>query len=111
ALGLYGVVAHGVAQRRREFGIRTALGARPDDIVRLVLVRGAGTVASGLAAGVLLAIGLTRLLRSVLYDVRPGDPLALAGAAVLLAAVAVAAHWIPARRAARTDALEALRSE
>jgi ABC-type antimicrobial peptide transport system permease subunit len=104
-------VAHGVAQRRREFGIRTALGARPDDIVRLVLFRGVATVAAGLAAGVVLALGVTRLLRSVLYDVSPGDPVAFAGAAVLLAAVALAAHWLPARRAARVDPLSSLRSE
>ncbi len=111
SVGLYGVVAHGVARRRREFGIRTALGARPGDIVRLVLVRGAGTVAAGLGGGVLAALALTRLLRSVLYEVSPGDPVALAGAAALLAAVAGAAHWLPARRASRLDPRVALGSE
>ena len=76
-----------------------------------MLARGAGTVASGLAAGVIAAFGLTRLLRSLLYEVHPGDPVALAGAVVVLAAVALAAHWLPARRAARVDPSVALRSE
>jgi ABC-type antimicrobial peptide transport system permease subunit len=111
AVGLYGVVAHSVAGRRREIGIRTALGARPRDIVTLVLARGAGTVASGVLAGVAAALALTQLLKSVLYDVSPSDPVALGGAALVLGAVALAAHWLPARRAARVDPTAALHSE
>ena len=111
AVGLYGVVSHAVTQRTREIGIRVALGARPGDVTRLVLSNGAATVATGLLVGLVAALALMRLIRSVLYDVSPGDPLALAGAAAVLAAVAFAAHWLPARRAARVDPVVALKSE
>ena len=111
ALGLYGVVAHSVGQRTREIGIRMALGATPRDIVRLVLGGGAGLIATGLAAGLLGALGATRFLSAILYEVRPADPAALAAAAAVLAAAAFAAHWLPARRASRIDPIAALRSE
>jgi ABC-type antimicrobial peptide transport system permease subunit len=111
ALGLYGVVAHSVGQRTREIGIRIALGAAPRDIVRLVLAGGAGLIAAGLGAGLLGALGASRFLSAILYEVGPGDPASLAAAAILLAAVAFAAHWLPARRAARVDPMTALRSE
>src|SRR5262249_20352238 len=75
------------------------------------LARGGGSVGAARGAGVLAPAGMPRLLRSVLYEVRPGDPVALAGAAVLLGIVALAAHWLPARRAARLDPTAALRSE
>ena len=109
ALGLYGVVAHSVGQRTREIGIRMALGATPRDIARLVLVGGSGLIAFGLAAGLLGAFGATRFLAAILYEVRPGDPASLAAAAAVLAAAALAAHWFPARRAARLDPVTALR--
>jgi len=111
ALGIYGVVAHAVGQRTREIGIRMALGATPRDIRRLVLSSGAAVVAAGLAAGVAAALAVMRLLSSLLYEVSPRDPLALSAAAVALGAVALAAHWIPARRAAHVAPLEALREE
>ena len=79
--------------------------------MRLVLSSGAGAVAAGLAAGAGAALVLMRLMRSVLYEVSPGDPVAIAGAAAVLAAVALAAHWLPARRASRVDPLVALKSE
>jgi putative ABC transport system permease protein len=111
ALGIYGVVAHAVGQRTREIGIRVALGATPRDIRRLILSSGTAVVAGGLAAGVACALAVMRLLRSLLYEVSPGDPLALSAAAAILGAVALAAHWLPARRAARVAPVEALREE
>ena len=111
AVGLYGVVSHAVSQRTREIGIRVALGATRRDVMRLVLSSGAGAVAAGLAAGAGAALVLMRLMRSVLYEVSPGDPVAIAGAAAVLAAVALAAHWLPARRASRVDPVVALKSE
>ena len=111
ALGLYGVVAHSVGQRTREIGIRMALGATPRDIARLVLVGGSGMIAAGLAAGLLGAFGATRFLAAILYEVQPGDPASLVAAAAVLAAAAFAAHWFPARRAARIDPMKALRTE
>jgi putative ABC transport system permease protein len=111
ALGIYGVVAHAVGQRTREIGIRIALGATPRDIRRLVLSSGTALVGVGLAAGVAAALAVMRLLRSLLYEVSASDPLALALAAGTLGAVALAAHWLPARRAARVAPLEALREE
>ncbi|HEX4438665.1 MAG TPA: ABC transporter permease [Thermoanaerobaculia bacterium] len=111
ALGIYGVVSHAVGQRKREIGIRVALGATPRDIRRLVLSSGAAVVGAGLAAGIVAALAVARLMRSVLYEVSPRDPLALTLAAATLAAVALAAHWLPARRAARVAPIEALREE
>ncbi len=111
AIGLYGVIAQSVAQRTREIGIRMALGASPRSVVLLVLSGGAAIVGLGLAAGIAGALGAGRFLSAVLYEVRPTDPVSLAGAAVLLAAVALAAHWLPARRAARVDPVEALRAQ
>jgi putative ABC transport system permease protein len=111
AIGLYGVVAHSVAERTREIGIRVALGATPRDVVRLVLSGGAGMVGLGLIAGIAGALGATRFLTAILYGVGPGDPASLSAAVLVLAAVALAAHWLPARRAARVDPVTALRSE
>ncbi len=111
AVGLYGVVSHAVAQRTREIGIRVALGATRRSVARLVLASGLATIGIGLAAGLVAAVALMQLLRSVLYEVSPNDPLALAGAVLVLAAVALAAHWLPARRAAKVDPVVALRAE
>ena len=111
AIGLYGVVSYAVAQRTREIGIRVALGATPREIRRLILSSGRGVVGFGISAGVLAAVALMRLLRSLLYEVSPADPVALGAAVALLAAVAFAAHWVPARRAARVAPVEALKSE
>ena len=111
ALGIYGVVSHAVGQRTREIGIRVALGATPGDIRRLVLSSGTAVIVSGLAAGVAAALAVMRLLRALLYEVSPRDPAALALAAATLAVVALAAHWLPARRAARVAPSTALRDE
>jgi predicted lysophospholipase L1 biosynthesis ABC-type transport system permease subunit len=111
AAGLYGVVAYVAAQRRRELGVRVALGARAGDVRRLVLGRGLAPAALGLAAGLAGALAAGRLLAAHLYGVRPGDPATFAGVALALGAVAFAAAWAPARRAARVDPASALRAE
>ncbi len=109
ALGIGSVVSYTVAQRRRELGIRLALGARPVGVRNLVLGGSMGTVLVGIGAGLAASLALTRLLRSLLYGVAPTDPVTLAAVAGLLGAVALAAAWIPARRAVRIDPIETLR--
>jgi putative ABC transport system permease protein len=111
AVGLYGVMAYAAAQRRREVGIRIALGARSTEVVRLFLGEGARLSLAGAAVGILLALAATRLLASQLYNVKPGDPLTLGVAAAVLIAVGVASAYLPARRASRVDPVVALRSE
>jgi predicted permease len=111
ATGIYAVIAYAVDQRTREIGIRMALGAQWEDVVRLIVREGAILVAAGLALGAGAALAATRLMRSFLYGVGAGDPLTYASAALLLALVALAACWLPARRAARTDPMVALRYE
>ena len=111
AIGIYGVMSYAIARRTREIGIRIALGAQPRDVRRLVIGEGMRPVVAGVALGVAGALALTRLMRSLLYDVSPSDPVTLAAVAILLTAVALLAAWLPARRATRVDALEALRSE
>ena len=111
ALGLYGVVAYRVACRRRELGIRLALGATAVQITRLVLGRIAFLVAMGLVAGALLSVWASQLIVGLLYDVEPRDPATLAGAALKLAAVAALATWLPTRRAVRIDPALTLRCE
>ncbi len=109
--GLYGVSAYSVAQRRREIGIRMAMGAQANDVLRLVLGYGTKLAVLGLAVGSLTALVLARLVSSLLYGVSEHDPLTFAGVAVLLVSVAVMASYIPARRAMRVDPLVALRYE
>ena len=111
ALGVYGVMAYAVGQRTREIGIRMALGARAPDVVGMVVREGAMLAAAGIGVGLLGALGVSRLMRSTLYGVGPGDPVAFLAVPLLLAAVAVAASWIPARRAARVDPMTALRTD
>ena len=111
AVGLEGVLSQLVAQRTAEIGVRMALGARPSDVAALIARQGGVPVAAGLALGLALAVSLARYLSSVLYQVRPRDPLTLALASLLLLAVAALAMAVPARRAARTDPMEALRQE
>ncbi|HEY2431873.1 MAG TPA: ABC transporter permease [Vicinamibacterales bacterium] len=111
ALGLYGVVSYGVAQRTREVGVRIALGAQRGDVSRLVLRSGVPLVAAGLAAGTAAALVTTRYLGSLLYGVSPVDPATLLSSAVLLAGVALLAHWIPMRRALRIDPVRALQAD
>jgi predicted permease len=111
SIGLYGVLAYVVAQRTREIGVRIALGASPAHVVRLVLSEGAWLIGIGVAIGVAGAIAGSPLLSVLLLDVGTGDPIAFAGASVVLTAVALAACYLPARQAARLQPLAALRSE
>ncbi len=108
-LGLYGVVAWSVAQRTREIGIRMALGAARSDVLALVVGQGMKLVGIGIAVGLAGSLALTRFLAALLYGVNPTDPLVFAGVATLLAAVAAAASYLPARRASRVDPMVALR--
>ena len=110
-LGLYGLLAYEVAQRTREIGIRTALGAQERDVLRLVGAQGLALVVSGIAFGAVAAVMITRLLGSLLYEVRPTDPIALFAVCVVFLLVGVLACWIPARRAALVDPMSALRCE
>ena len=109
AIGIYGVMAYTFSQRRHEIGIRMALGAQPRDILRMALGEGMTLVAIGLGSGLVGALILTRFLRSMLYAVSPNDPLTFAALLALLAAVALLACLVPARRATQTDPLVALR--
>jgi putative ABC transport system permease protein len=111
ALGTYGVIAHSVARRTQEIGIRIALGARPNDVLRLVLGHGARLAIAGAVFGVLGALALTRLMGSLLFGVSPTDPMTFFVTALALPAVAVLASFIPARRATRVDPMIALRCE
>jgi len=110
-LGIGGIVAYNAAQRTREFGIRVALGARPRDVLGIVVRQALWLSLAGMALGLAGALALARLMRSLLYGVGAGDPLTIAGMAALFAAVAAAASYVPARRAVRTDPLTALRWE
>jgi predicted permease len=110
-VGVYGVMAQAVGQRRQEFGVRQALGATPADILRLVFSSAAGMTVGGLLAGVLLAVGSTRLLMSLLYGVTPLDPATFAAVGAVLVAAAAGAIYLPARRATRVSAVLALRAD
>jgi predicted permease len=109
--GLYGLMAYAVAQRRGEIGVRMALGATRRDVVRLVLTRALRIVAVGLVAGLVVAAGVTRVLRTFLFEVTPTDPIVFTIVTLLLLAVGLLAAWLPARRATRIDPLAALRAE
>jgi putative ABC transport system permease protein len=109
--GLYGVVSYSVAQRTHEIGVRMALGASQPRVVRLVVVQGLELTLAGLALGLAAALGVGRLLRGLLFNVSSRDPLILAGVSVAFAVIAVAASYVPARRAAETDPLSALRHQ
>jgi predicted permease len=111
AAGIYGVMAYNVTRRWREIGVRVALGATSGDVHRMILGQGLGTTAAGAAVGLLGALGLTRTLESLLFGVRPTDPLTFAAVIAILAAVATLACYLPARRATRADPVEALREE
>ena len=111
ALGIYGVISYGVSQRVRELGIRIALGATNESILKLILGQGLTLVGLGLAVGIAGALLLTRVLTSMLYGVTPADLPTLILVPVTLAATALLASYFPARRAARVDPVTAMRSE
>jgi predicted permease len=111
AIGLYGVLSYSVVQRSRELGIRSALGAERLDLLRLVVGQGMKLTAWGLSIGLVASLGLTRALQKMLYGVTPADPLVLITVSAILAAVALAACWIPAHRATRIDPIIALRED
>jgi putative ABC transport system permease protein len=111
AVGLYGVIAYGVSRRTREIGIRMALGARPGEVLRLVVRQGGRLAIAGIALGVLAAAGAARLLEALLYGVSTIDPLAYITAIGALLLVAAVANIVPAFAAARVDPAKALRGE
>jgi len=111
AIGLYGLIAYGVAQRTREFGIRSALGASSHEILTLVLREGAGLVGLGLALGLLGAVAGSRLLRQMVFETSVYDPVVFVAVPLVLALTAAAACLIPAQRATRVNPIEALRAE
>jgi putative ABC transport system permease protein len=111
AVGLYGVISYSVTQRTQEIGIRMALGASQRDVLGMVVTQASRLAAVGLAIGLVLALALTGLISKMLFGVRPSDPLTFACILLLLAAVALLASYIPARRAAKVDPMVALRYE
>jgi putative ABC transport system permease protein len=110
-VGIYGVVSYAVARRTKEFGLRMVMGAQTGDVLGLVMKQGAAMVVIGLAAGLITAFALTRLMASLLFGVAPTDLPTFVGVTVLLAAVALAACYVPARRATQVDPIRALRYE
>jgi ABC-type antimicrobial peptide transport system permease subunit len=111
SIGLYSVMAYSVAQRTREIGIRMALGAHAPDVIRLVVGQGMKLALIGMVTGLGIALGLTRWMKSLLFEVSATDPLTFALIAILLTGVTLLACWIPARRATKVDPLIALRSD
>jgi putative ABC transport system permease protein len=111
AAGIFGVLSYLVTQRTREIGLRMALGAQPQEVLRVIVGHGLRLVLLGLCIGVAAALVVTRWMSSVLFDVKPTDPLTFASVAVLLTVVAFLASYVPARRAMRVDPMVALRYE
>jgi putative ABC transport system permease protein len=109
AVGIYGVMSYAVSQRTREIGVRVALGARVPDVLKMVLGEGLKLTLIGVAIGLIAALVMAQLMKSLLYGVGAIDPLTFVGAPTLLAVTAMIACWIPARRAAKTDPMIALR--
>ena len=110
-LGLYGLMSYAVGQRRHEIGIRMALGAAAQDVVRLMLARALILVAVGIASGVVLTVWASRYVEALLFGVPPNDPATLAVAGLVLITVGIAAGWIPARRASSIDPVRVLHAD
>jgi ABC-type antimicrobial peptide transport system permease subunit len=110
-VGIFGVVSFVAAQRRREIGVRIALGARPGEVVSLVIAQGMRPILTGIAAGVVGALVLTRFMQTLLYGVVPTDPLTFGATIAAMSILGIGACWLPARRAAHLDPLVALRAD
>jgi|SRR5687768_9168585 len=110
-VGIYGVVAQFTRQRSQEISVRLALGAQPADVRRMIVSRGAMLVGSGIGIGLIIAVGATRAMSTMLFQVKPLDPTTFLAVAGVLAATGVVASWVPARRASRMDPGSALRPE
>jgi putative ABC transport system permease protein len=111
AIGIFGVISYSVSRRTREIGVRVALGASRGSVVRMVLKESMTVIVAGLALGVGAAIGLTRILTGLLFEVTPNDPTTIGAVVLILLGVGVAAAFLPARRAAKVDPMVALRYE
>jgi ABC-type antimicrobial peptide transport system permease subunit len=110
-VGIYGVISYSVARRTKEFGLRMALGAQDTDVLGLVMKQGAGMVLIGIVAGLAIALMLTRLMTSLLFGVTPTDVLTYGSVTAILLAVALAACYVPAKRATQVDPIKTLRYE
>jgi ABC-type antimicrobial peptide transport system permease subunit len=111
SVGIYGVMAYSVANRTNEIGIRLALGAQPRQVLTMILREATWISLAGITVGLVAALLLARLVKSMLYGLQPADPISLISGAALLIAVGLAASWLPARRAASVQPVEALRHE
>jgi len=111
AVGVYGVIAYAVGERRREIGVRIALGAEPRAVAGAVVLRGVRYAAIGVAIGLGASLAVTRVMRTLLFGVSATDPVTFAGLSIFLVVVAALASYLPARQAARTDPMEAMRAE
>ena len=111
AIGIYGVMSYVVSQRTGEIGVRLALGADRDSVARMIVRQGGFVTIAGIAAGLAVALAASRLIESLLYDVSSSDPAIFAATTLILLCVAIVACWLPARRAAHLNPLDALRTE